>query len=171
MPIGAGAGGEAADGQGVAGVVAEVGGLGRGRLVTPGVEAGVVAAAGALPLGLGRQPAAGPARIVVRLLPVDMADRMVGELRRIPAVHLRRRAGAVGHAAAVLGVRHLGALQPETVHAHRMRRLLLLRHCIRRIRPHRELTPRHILVHPTILLAQQRHLVLWEERCGGRSWG
>src|SRR5690606_9299959 len=83
------------------GLVGDVGELDVDRvLVAPRVATPVGAARDALPLGLGRQPLAGPLAVSRRLAPVDAVDRMLlaalllpvaelGELLVLLAVHER----------------------------------------------------------------------------------
>ena len=70
-------------------------------LVAPRVRAPVGAAGGLLPLGLGRQPAAGPGAEGGRLVPVDERDGMVGRRRPVG----RRGGSRLGDEALVLRVR------------------------------------------------------------------
>ena len=64
----------------------------------------VAAAAARLPLGLGRQPAAGPAAVRLGLVPVDVDHRPV-RLQRHPAVEVARAASRPRRAASTPGAR------------------------------------------------------------------
>jgi len=94
---------------------AEVGMPCRGRRISPGVNAPVVPARGALPFRLAGQACTGATGIRRRRKPVDIRDRVVVQrgtgLRAVP---VGWRSGARGRApAGVLGVGHRRAGDPE----------------------------------------------------------
>src|SRR5437868_1209747 len=108
IPIGEGCDIDAAERPAV-----QVGAAGSGRFIAPGKTSLALAesstagrrlsGSGHLPFSLGRQAAAGPAAISIRLVPVDMKDRPV-ELERKPLIEVAPLPPLAGQALPVLGM-------------------------------------------------------------------